>query len=318
MRTRRIGTLEVTEVGLGCNNFGGRIDGDATDAVVGAALDAGVNFFDTADVYGDSRSEELLGRALGHHRSEVVVATKFGIARGELTGGAAPGYVRSAVDASLRRLGTDYIDLYQLHRPDPDVPIAATLGALAELVAAGKVREIGCSNFTVDQLDQAAEVAGSSGGPAFASVQNDYSLLHREPEDGVLDACGRLGIAFLPYFPLASGLLTGKYRAGEPAPRGSRLANADAQRREREMSEERMSTVAELADLAESVPCTLVELAFSWLLTHSAIASVIAGATSPEQVRVNVAAADVELSTQLLERIDEIAPHVTATEARAT
>ena len=318
MRTRKIGSLDVSVVGLGCNNFGSRLDATATAAVVDACFEEGINFFDTADVYGNTLSEEYLGKALGARRAQVVVATKFAGAYGDMEGGGKADYVRRAVAASLRRLGTDYIDLYQLHRPDPDVPIAETLGALAELVAAGKVREIGCSNFTVDQLDQAAEVAGSSGGPAFASVQNDYSLLHREPEDGVLDACGRLGIAFLPYFPLASGLLTGKYRAGEPAPRGSRLANADAQRREREMSEERMSTVAELADLAESVPCTLVELAFSWLLTHSAIASVIAGATSPEQVRVNVAAADVELSTQLLERIDEIAPHVTATEARAT
>ncbi len=301
----------MSVVGLGCNNFGGRIDADATNAVVGAALDEGITLFDTADVYGDTRSEELLGRALGRHRDEVVVATKFGIARGELTGGGSPDYVRSAAEASLRRLGTDYIDLYQLHRPDPEVPIADTLGALAELVEAGKVREIGCSNFDASQLDEAAAAARERGLVAFASVQNHYSLLEREPEIEVLDACARLGLGLLPYFPLANGLLTGKYRVGEPPPAGSRLASDD-ERRAREMSDERMAVVAGLVEVAETVPCTLVELAFAWLLAHDAVPSVIAGATRPEQVRQNAATADVELSPQVLERIDEIAPPPTA------
>ena len=297
----------MSVVGLGCNNFGGRIDADATDAVVGAALDEGITLYDTADVYGDTRSEELLGRALGRHRDEVVIATKFGIARGELTGGASPQYVRTAAEASLRRLGTDYIDLYQLHRPDPEVPIADTLGALAELVEAGKVREIGCSNFDAGQLDEAAATASERGFAAFASVQNHYSLLEREPEVEVLDACARLGLGLLPYFPLANGLLTGKYRPGEPPPDGSRLAEDD-ERRKREMSDERMAVVARLAEVAASVPCTLVELAFAWLLSHDAVPSVIAGATRPEQVRQNAATADVELNADVLERIDEIAP----------
>src|SRR5215210_8080880 len=208
MDTRRIGSLEVSVVGLGCNNFGRRLDSGATSAVVDAALDAGINFFDTADVYGGTRSEEYLGRALGRRRDEVVIATKFGSAVDERRKGARPEYVRQAAEDSLRRLGTDRIDLYQLHWPDPQVPIEDTLGALDELVQAGKVREIGCSNFSVEQLRE-AEASVLPGGARFVSVQNEYSLLQRAPEqDGVLAECERADLAFLPYFPLASGLLT--------------------------------------------------------------------------------------------------------------
>jgi aryl-alcohol dehydrogenase-like predicted oxidoreductase len=304
MRTRLIGSLEVTVVGLGCNNFGGRIDKTATDAVVGAALDAGINFFDTADVYGGGRSEELLGLALGDRRDEVILASKFGMPQGDSAGGAAPGYIREAVEVSLSRLRTDRIDLYQLHRPDPSVPIEETLGVLGELVEAGKVREIGCSNFDAAQLHGAA-AATRPGHSAFASVQNEYSLLNRAPEtDGVLAACAALGVAFLPYFPLANGLLTGKYRRGEPVPAGSRLGR-DETRRAREMTDDRMAIIAELTLLATEAECSLLDLAFAYLLGHDVVASVIAGATTPEQVRANAATA-VFADHGVLARIDEI------------
>ena len=225
MQTRRIGALEVSVVGLGCNSFGRRLDTAATAHVVHAALDAGINFLDTADVYGGTRSEEYLGRALAGRRDQVVLATKFGMAVDEQRRGARPEYVRRALEDSLRRLMTDRIDLYQLHQPDPEVPIGDTLTALDELVQAGKVREIGCSNFSAEQLRE-AHAAARAGAARFVSVQNEYSLLHREPEREVLAECERLGLAFIPYFPLASGLLSGKYRRGRPRPRaaGSRPA----------------------------------------------------------------------------------------------
>lgn len=300
METRRIGSLEVTVVGLGCNNFGGRIDEEATARVVQATLEAGINFFDTADIYGATKSEEFLGRALGSRRDEVIIATKFGIKLNEeRQGGASPEYIRQAAEDSLRRLGTDRIDLYQLHTPDPKVPIADTLGALNELVQAGKVREIGCSNFSVEQLQEAE--AAAKGGARFVSVQNEYSLLHREPEKGVLAECERLGQGFLPYFPLASGLLTGKYRQGQPPPEGARLSNGG-----RFLSEENLRQVEALRAFVEAKGHTLLELAISWLLTRPAVASVIAGATRPEQVHANVAAANWQLSTEDLAEIDRI------------
>ncbi len=221
MERRAIGSLTVPIVGLGTNNFGTGMTADEVPPVVAAALDAGIDFFDTSDSYGES--EERFGKALGRRRSEVLVATKFGNpVKGEYgTGGARPEYVRRAVDASLRRLGTDRIDLYQLHRPDPLTPIAGTLGALQDAVRAGKVREIGCSNFSAAQLREAQGAAG--GGPGFVSVQNHCDLLHRDDEDEVLPACEELGIAYLPYFPLASGVLTGKYARGAKPPQGNRL-----------------------------------------------------------------------------------------------
>lgn len=300
MERRRIGALEVSAVGIGCNNFGWRIDAEQTARVVDAALGAGIDFFDTADMYGQGRSEEFLGRALGPRRSRVIVATKFGHPRSELRGGH-PHVVRQAAEDSLRRLGTDYIDLYQMHRPDPDVPVAETLGALEELVRAGKVREIGSSNFSAEQIRQADAAAGEH---RFVSVQNDYSLLQREPEAEVLPECERLGLAFLPFFPLASGLLTGKYRKGRPAPQGARLA--DPEWEERMRANERLDQVEALIAFAEPRGHTVLELAFAWLLARPAVASVIAGATRPEQVHANAAAAGWRLTAADLAEIDRV------------
>ena len=305
MQTRRIGSLEVSVVGLGCNNFGGRLDADRTAAVVGAALDAGVTLFDTADIYGGTLSEVYLGQALGARRDEVVVATKFGVPYEGHEGGAVPDYVRRAAEDSLRRLGTDRIDLYQLHFPDQKTPIADTLGALDELVRAGKVREIGCSNVTAEQIDEAA---GAGAGAAFASVQNQYSVLHREPEAGVLAACERRAMAFLPYFPLANGLLTGKYRPGQPPPAGTRIAGMDDDQAARLLSAETLEKVGALDELATSAGHSVLDLAFAWLLSRPVVASVIAGATSPEQVRTNVAAAGWVPGAEVLARVDAIAP----------
>lgn len=308
MEKRRIGSLEVSIVGLGCNNFGGRIDAQRTAEVVGAALDAGINFFDTADIYGGTRSEELLGRALGRRRDEVIIATKFGLPLDEVRkGGAKPAYIQRAVEDSLRRLGTDRIDLYQIHRPDPETPIGDTLEALDALVRAGKVREIGCSNFSAAQLD-AAEQAARPGAARFVSVQNEYSLLQREPEREVLAASERLGLAFLPYFPLASGLLSGKYRPDAPAPAGARLSTPDAPLTTRFLTERNRQIAAALDAYAKSRGRTLLELAFSWLVSRPRVASVIAGATSPEQVRANAAAAGWRLTEADLKEIDRIAP----------
>jgi aryl-alcohol dehydrogenase-like predicted oxidoreductase len=303
LEERKIGSLSVTVVGIGCNNFGARIDEKRTEEVVNAALEAGVNFFDTADAYGTGDSEELLGRFLGRRRADVVVATKFGLEMPGQGSGARPEYIRKAFDASLRRLKTDYIDLYQQHKPDPDVPIGETLGALDELVKAGKVREIGCSNFSAQQLREAAAASASRPGSArFVSVQNEYSLLHREPEEGVLAECERQHIAFLPFFPLMSGLLTGKYRKGQPIPQDTRIAKFERYRAL--LTEENLDKVEALIDFAESRGHTLLELAFSWLLAHGVVASVIAGATSAHQVRDNAAAAGWKLTAGDLDEID--------------
>ena len=306
METRKIGSLTVTVVGIGCNNFGSRIDDKRTKEVIDAALDVGINFFDTADMYGNGRSEELLGRFLGRRRSDVIIATKFGNEMQGQGGGARPEYIRKAFDASLRRLNTDYIDLYQQHIPDPGVPIAETLGALDQLVKAGKVREIGCSNFSAPQLREAqAASAARPGSARFVSVQNEYSLLHREPEDEVLAECERQGMAFLPFFPLMSGLLTGKYRKGQPIPPDTRVAKFE--RYKRLLTEENLDKVEALIGFAESRGHTLLELAFSWLLAHGVVASVIAGATSARQVKDNAAAASWKLTAHELEELDGVA-----------
>ena len=312
METRQIGTLQVSAVGLGCNNFGWRIDAAATAAVVQAALDAGINFFDTADIYGGGQSEEFLGRALGRRRDEVLIATKFGMRMDEQRRGARPEYVRQAVEDSLRRLGTDRIDLYQLHQPDPQTPVAETLGALDELVRAGKVREIGCSNFSEEQLRAAAVREGAA---RFASVQNEYSLMHREPEAGVIPECVREGIAFIPYFPLANGLLTGKYRRGQPHPEGSR---AQAGFGPKVFTDRNLALVESLARFAESRGHAMLELAVSWLAVQPAVASVIAGAKTPEQVKANASAASWRLSEADLEGIEAILSQVTAHGSVAT
>jgi aryl-alcohol dehydrogenase-like predicted oxidoreductase len=304
METRRIGSLDVSVVGLGCNNFGWRLDAAATKKVVDAALAAGINFFDTADIYGKGQSEEYLGRALGSRRSGIVLTTKFGMKMDEERKGAKPAYLRQALEDSLRRLGTDHVDLYQLHTPDPEVPIADTLGALAELVQAGKVREIGCSNFSADQLRE-AEAAVEPGAVRFVSVQNEYSLFHREPEREVLAACERHGLAFIPFFPLASGLLTGKYRKGRPLPGKGRLTE---DRFAGLRSEENLDKVEKLIAFADSRGHTLLELAFAWLLARPVVASVIAGATSAEQAESNAKAAGWQLSEEDMAEIDRIVP----------
>jgi len=303
LERRKIGSLDVSLTGLGCNNFGWRIDAAQSRRVVEAALDSGINFFDTADIYDTGRSEEFLGRALAGRRSEAVIATKFGMKFDETRHGASSKYVRQAAEDSLRRLGTDWIDLYQLHAPDPHTPIAETLGALNDLVRTGKVREIGCSNFSAEQMREAERSAAQAAGASarFVSVQNEYSLFHREPEAEVLPECRRLGLAFLPYFPLANGLLTGKYRRGEPLPKGSR---GDAGFGPNVFGEDNLDKVERLIEFAAGRGHSLLELAFSWLAAQPAVASVIAGAVSPEQVRANAAAPVWKLSAEELREID--------------
>ena len=288
MRTRFLGEggPEVSVVGLGTNNFGGRIDYEQSLAVVDAALDAGVTLIDTADIYGQGTSEEYIGRALEGRRDRVLIATKFGKPmdeRPEERRGN-PDYIRWAVESSLRRLRTDVIDVYQMHEPDPVTPISETLGALNDLVADGTVRWIGSSNFSADQIEAAEEVSLGTGFHRFVSAQNEYSLAERGAEDDVLPVCEKLGIGFLPYFPLASGLLTGKYRRGEVASEG-RLAG-------RTIPEERWDRVEALEGFAAARDVSLLEAAIGGLLAMPAVTSVIAGATKPEQVRANVAAGE--------------------------
>ena len=299
MRTRFLGDggPEVSVVGLGTNNFGRRCDYEQTLAVVDAALDAGVTLLDTADIYGQGMSEEYIGRTLKGRRDRVLIATKFGKEmdeRPEERRGN-PDYVQWAVESSLRRLRTDVIDVYQMHEPDPLTPIEETLGALNDLVHEGKVRWIGSSNFSSEQIEAAEEVSRGAGFHRFVSVQNEYSLVEREAEDGVLATCETLGIGFLPYFPLASGLLTGKYRRDEVASEG-RLAG-------REIPAERWDRVEALQRYADERGASLLEVAISGLLAMPAVTSVIAGATRPEQVRANVSAGSWEPSADDVEEL---------------
>jgi len=303
---RRIGALQVSVVGLGCNNFGGRLDLARTRDVVDAALDAGIDLLDTADIYGETRSESFLGQVLAGRRDRVVLATKFGMRIDDARQGAKPAYVARACEDSLRRLATDRIDLYQLHAPDASTPIADTLEALDKLVRAGKVREIGCSNFSAAQLAEARVAAGT--GARFVSVQNELSLLHRAPErDGVLDLAAREHLGFLPFFPLASGVLTGKYRRGEEPPAGTRLAGMPSERAARWLDEAKLSMVEALEAYAMQRDHTVAELAIAWLAAKPAVASVIAGATRPEQVHANVRAAGWKLTAAEVAEIDALA-----------
>jgi aryl-alcohol dehydrogenase-like predicted oxidoreductase len=280
VETRRLGPLEVTVVGLGCNNFGRRIDEGATRAVIDAALDAGVTFFDTADIYGEGLSETYIGRALGGRRDRVVLATKFG-GRGEPSrGGGSRERIRASLEASLERLQTDRVDLYQHHQEDRDTPLEETIAALDELVDEGKIRAYGTSNHEPGTIERAASLAR---GP-YVSEQSEYSWLHRDPERELLPACERAGIAFIPYFPLASGLLTGKYRRGEPKPEGTRLED-------REISDARWDRVEALEAFARERGVTLLDVAIGGLAAVQPVVSVIAGATKPEQVQANAAAA---------------------------
>jgi aryl-alcohol dehydrogenase-like predicted oxidoreductase len=302
--------LTVSRVGLGCNNFGGRIDADRTQAVVDAAVHAGITLFDTSDSYGGvpGRSEELLGRSLGRRRDQVLVATKFGT---DLRGANGPDwgarasrrYIRVAVEASLRRLGTDWIDLYQLHWPDPITPIEETLAALHELVIEGKVRYIGCSNLKAWQVVDADWVARTAGTTPFVSAQNEYSLLNRSVEVELVPACEHVGVGLLPYFPLASGLLTGKYRRGAPAPEGTRLAG-----RPEKLQAADFDRIEALEEFAAERGRSLLDVAIGGLAAQPAVASVIAGATSPEQVRANTAAGAWLPTDSDLDALDEIAP----------
>jgi aryl-alcohol dehydrogenase-like predicted oxidoreductase len=299
MRTRFLGDggPEVSVVGLGTNNFGRRCDYEQTLAVIDAALEAGVTLFDTADIYGQGMSEEYIGRALEGRRDRVLIATKFGSEmdeRPEERRGN-PDYVRWAVEGSLRRLRSDVIDVYQMHQPDPLTPIEETLGALNDLVHEGKVRWIGSSNFSAEQIDAAEEVARGAGFHRFVSVQNEYSFVEREAEDEVLATCETLGIGFLPYFPLASGLLTGKYRRGEVASEG-RLAG-------REIRAEQWDRVEALQRLADERGASLLEVAIGGLLAMPPVTCVIAGATTPEQVRANAAAGAWEPSADDVEEL---------------
>ncbi len=302
MRTRPIGTLNASVVGLGCNNFGPRLDLAGTKNVLDSAIDAGVTFLDTADLYGGTDSERFMGQALQGRRDSVLIATKFGHpANSQAPSGARPEDVRNALEASLQRLGTDHVDLYQLHMPDADVPVADTLGALAEAVERGQVREIGCSNFSAAQL-QEADDAVAKGAPRFVSVQNEYSMLKRDPEQTVLPACERLGIAFLPYFPLLSGILTGKYRKGRALPQGTRVTGSE--RWEAMLTDDVLELVEGLIAFAGARDRELIDLAFAYLLAHRPVASVIAGATSPAQVRRNAQAGTWELTADDLHEVE--------------
>ena len=275
-------------IGLGCNNFGRRVDLDGTRAVVDAALAEGVTFFDTADIYGGrGASEELLGQVLQGRRDQVVLATKFGMDMGDGRGPrGSRDYILQAVEASLRRLRTDVIDVYWYHQPDGETPIAETLETLDELVRAGTVRTIGASNFSAGQIEEADQIARERGLARFVAVQNEYSLLVRDAEQEVLPACERLGIGFVPYFPLASGLLTGKYRRGQAPPPGTRLAG-----RERVASDEQFDLLDAIERYAQERRVSVLEVAIGALLARPAVSSVIAGATKPDQVSANARAA---------------------------
>ncbi|CAN7266304.1 aldo/keto reductase [Terrabacter sp. LjRoot27] len=308
MTYRQLGDsgLTVSTVGIGCNNFGRRLDQDGTNAVVRQALDSGITLFDTADIYGQGASEEMLGLALGSERENVVVATKFGM---DMQGANGPDwgvrgsrrYIRKAVESSLRRLGTDWIDLYQLHRPDPQTPVDETLAALDELVREGKVRYLGSSNFTGWQVVDADWTARAAGTARFVSAQNEYSLLERDVEDELVPACEHVGVGLLPFFPLASGLLTGKYRRGEPAPEGTRLAGmADR------LESADWDTIEALEAYAAQRNLRPIDVAIGGLAAQPAVASVIAGATRPEQVLDNVRAGLWEPTAEDLAELDEI------------
>ena len=305
MRTRRLDDVDVSVVGLGCNQFGRKLDLDGTRAVIDAAIDSGVALLDTADIYGGAgRSEELMGQALQGRRDRVVLATKFGMdmGDGETRRGRAD-YVRRSIEGSLRRLQTDHVDVYWLHEPDPETPIEETLGALDELVRAGTVRAIGCSNFDARQIEQADRIARENGLTRFVAVQNEWSLLQRGIEREVVPVCERLGLGVVPYFPLARGLLTGKYRRGEAAPSDSRLADRDEV-----ASDEQFDALEGLSRFADERGLPMVDVAIGWLLAQPVVASVIAGATKPEQVQSNAAAGAWEPTAGDLSELNELAP----------
>jgi aryl-alcohol dehydrogenase-like predicted oxidoreductase len=306
--------LQVSVVGLGCNNFGGRLDHEGTRAVVDAAIDAGITLFDTSDTYGGGGgSETALGEILGRRRDQIVLATKFGHQRADMGYGPAAGakggraYIRRAIAESLRRLRTDHIDLYQLHTPDPVTPVGETLAALQELVAEGKVRYIGHSNFSGWQIADAAHAAAVGGRTPFISAQNHWSLLERAAEAEVVPAARHFGLGVLPYFPLANGLLTGKIRRGQPVPAGTRLASRPGY-----VTDEKLAKVEALAGWAERQGATLLEVAIGALGAQPGCSSVIAGAMTPDQVKANAAATDWIPSADQLAEINQIVPPSTS------
>ena len=312
MEFRNLGRsgLQVSVVGLGCNNFGMRIDMDRTQAVVDKAIDLGVNLFDTADVYGGAgKSEEFLGKALGSRRNDIVLATKFGMKMGEgpYGSGASRKYIVAECEASLRRLGTDYIDLYQIHAPDAKTPIDETMRALDDLVRAGKVRYIGHSNFSGWQTVEAHYLAEKHGLTPFISAQNEYSLVARDIEKELAPACLKYGVGMLPYFPLASGLLTGKYKAGEEPAEGTRMAAWKGPMSARTLSERNFAILAKLEAFVGPRGRTVLDGAMSWLACKPFVGSVIAGATSPDQVAQNVAAGEWKLSAEEMAEVDALA-----------
>ncbi len=294
MQTRSIGSLHVSVVGIGCNNFGRQLDLSATREVIHAALDNGITFFDTADSYGKpmTSSECFIGDVLKPHRNQVVIATKFGRVLDAQRHGAKPDYVRSATEASLKRLQTDHIDLLQLHIPDPETPLEDTLGALNDLVKQGKVREIGCSNFTADELRNATRTARAKSIAGFSSTQDEYSMLYRKPVAEILEECRQADMKFIPFRPLYNGLLTGRYGSGSAIPVESRIGAKGVDDQAQILSKDNLDRVALLTKFAQEHGRTLLELAFSWLLSHNIIPSIIAGVSSPSQVISNAAAAD--------------------------
>lgn len=300
--------LKVSVVGLGCNNFAMKCDAEQTRSVVHRALDEGVTFFDTADIYGNrGGSEELLGKALGARRREILIASKFGMAMGDgpYIRGASRRYIVAAAEASLRRLNTDYLDLYQLHFPDPETPQEETLSALDDLVRAGKVRYIGSSNFAGWALADAIWISRTRGLAPYISAQNQYNLLDRRIERELVPACKEFGVGILPYFPLASGFLTGKYRKGAEPPKGSRLALMQRMASEW-MTEANFATLGRLDEFANSRGHGLLDLAVGWLASQPQVSSVICGATTPEQVSDNVKAGAWKLSAEELTEVDKI------------
>ena len=308
MQTRNLGRsgLRVSLVGLGCNNFGGRIDLEATRKVVDAAIEHGITLFDTADIYGEKGgSETALGQVLGARRKDIVLASQFGMRMFHGGEGGSRRYSMSAVEESLTRLKTDWIDLYQFHKPDPLTPIDETLRAMDDLVRQGKVRYIGCSNMVAWQVADAQWTARDLGLGAFASAQDEYSLLKRGAEKDLIPAIAHYGMGLLPYFPLANGALTGKYKRGAAMPEGARLTKLP-ERAGQIFSEDNWRKIEGLTAFAEQRGHSLVELAFSWLAAQPVVSSVIAGATRPEQIAANVKAADWALTAEDLAEIDAI------------
>ncbi|MBT5048023.1 MAG: aldo/keto reductase [Rhodospirillaceae bacterium] len=305
MDTRRIGGangIDLPIVGLGCNAFGRRLDEEASRPVIHAALDAGVTFFDTAEGYGDGLSEEFIGRALEGRRDEVILATKFGLRTAHIPGKAKGSRenAMAAIDKSLKRLRTDHIDLYQLHMPDPSTPIAETLEAMNDMVKAGKVRLIGCSNFSAAQLREAIQVAADRGLDCFVTAQNQWSVLDRDIEGDLVPVCADNEIGILPYYPLAKGLLTGKYRRDAAAPQGSRLAGSG------DLSRADFETIEKLEQFATGRGFNLLTLAVSWLASQPTTASVISGASRAEQLSQNATAANWKMTPEDLAEIDKI------------